>query len=221
MGATERGSAHAFAVPRERRALPAGVDVQDGDRLRRARERARAGQRVAEPARARPPADDGVIENFGGGTCPGGATTTLLTAFTNSLQRDLRRGRAGARGRTRSRRRRTRTASARPIRPRRPGASSRRSRSRSRSRPGGSRSRATSKGTIRSSRSSAIGQDNDLANPLQMALVASAIANRGVMMAPRLVTQIRDPQGRVIREFDPEPYGQPISREDRDGDCAR
>ena len=58
---------------------------------------------------------------------------------------------------------------------------------------------------------SAIGQDNVLANPLQMALVASAIANDGMMMAPRLVTQIRDPQGRIIREFDPESYGQPIS----------
>ena len=58
---------------------------------------------------------------------------------------------------------------------------------------------------------SAIGQDNDLANPLQMALVASAIANRGVMMTPKLVSQIRDPQGRVIREFSDEEYGQPIS----------
>jgi peptidoglycan glycosyltransferase len=59
---------------------------------------------------------------------------------------------------------------------------------------------------------SAIGQDNDLANPLQMALVASAIANGGTMMDPRLVSQIRDPQGRVIRDFAPQVYGQPISK---------
>ena len=30
------------------------------------------------------PLTDGTIQNFGGETCPGGATTTLLTAFTNS-----------------------------------------------------------------------------------------------------------------------------------------
>jgi peptidoglycan glycosyltransferase len=58
---------------------------------------------------------------------------------------------------------------------------------------------------------SAIGQDNVLANPMQMALVASAVANGGIMMRPRLVTEIRDPQGRVIRRFDPEEYGRPIS----------
>jgi penicillin-binding protein A len=60
---------------------------------------------------------------------------------------------------------------------------------------------------------SAIGQDNVLANPLQMVLVASAIANGGTMMEPRLVTQIRDPQGRVIRSFEPTPYGQPITKQ--------
>jgi peptidoglycan glycosyltransferase len=58
---------------------------------------------------------------------------------------------------------------------------------------------------------SAIGQDNDLANPMQMALVASSIANRGIMMQPRLVTEIRDPQGRVIETFEPREYGRPIS----------
>jgi peptidoglycan glycosyltransferase len=36
------------------------------------------------------------------------------------------------------------------------------------------------------------------------------------MMQPRLVTQIRDPQGRVIREFPAEPYGRPISRDTAD-----
>jgi peptidoglycan glycosyltransferase len=60
---------------------------------------------------------------------------------------------------------------------------------------------------------SAIGQDNDLANPLQMALVASAIANGGRMMTPQLVKEVRDPQGRVIRRVDPQEYGRPISPE--------
>jgi peptidoglycan glycosyltransferase len=58
---------------------------------------------------------------------------------------------------------------------------------------------------------SAIGQQSVGANPLQMALVASAIANHGVEMAPRLVTQIRDSAGRVVRTIAPKPYGQPIS----------
>ena len=63
------------------------------------------------------PLTDGTIQNFGGETCPGGATTTLLTAFTNSCNvifgevgLKLERGEA-------LRRRRTRSASARPIRP--------------------------------------------------------------------------------------------------------
>ncbi|MGZ4113852.1 MAG: peptidoglycan D,D-transpeptidase FtsI family protein [Actinomycetota bacterium] len=58
---------------------------------------------------------------------------------------------------------------------------------------------------------SAIGQAQDLANPMQMALVASAIANHGVELRPRLVEQIRDQDGRVVKTFGPEMYGQPIS----------
>ena len=58
---------------------------------------------------------------------------------------------------------------------------------------------------------SAIGLDNDLVNPLQMALMASAVANDGDMMRPRLVTQVRDAQGRVAREFGAEPVGRTIS----------
>jgi len=48
---------------------------------------------------------------------------------------------------------------------------------------------------------SAIGLDNDLVNPMQMALMASAVANGGVMPQPRIVSEIRDSQGRVAREF--------------------
>ena len=58
---------------------------------------------------------------------------------------------------------------------------------------------------------SAIGQQDVLANPMQMALVAGAIANGGVEMQPRLVTQVRDPSGRVVKRFDPVEYGHPIS----------
>jgi penicillin-binding protein A len=58
---------------------------------------------------------------------------------------------------------------------------------------------------------SAIGQQSVGANPLQMALIASAIANGGVEMAPRLVTQVRDSSGRVVKTIPPRVYGQPIS----------
>jgi peptidoglycan glycosyltransferase len=58
---------------------------------------------------------------------------------------------------------------------------------------------------------SAIGQDNVLANPLQMALVSAAVANGGTMMQPQLVQEIRDPKGRVVKRFEPREYGRPIS----------
>jgi peptidoglycan glycosyltransferase len=58
---------------------------------------------------------------------------------------------------------------------------------------------------------SAIGQQSVGANPLQMALVASAIANGGVEMQPRLVTEVRDPSGRVVKSVGPQPFGQAIS----------
>jgi penicillin-binding protein A len=58
---------------------------------------------------------------------------------------------------------------------------------------------------------SAIGQDNVAANPMQMALVAAAIANGGEEMRPRLVSQIRDPSGQVVQTFAPEAYGHPLS----------
>ncbi len=156
------------------------------------------------------PLTDETIQNFGGGTCPGGATTTLLTAFTNScnvifgevglqLGPDVLSEQAHAYGFCPTDPPEE-TGCLEPTIPftipfatgRFPIAS-------------------YFEGNDPLVAISAIGQDNVLANPLQMALVASAIANRGVMMTPRLVTQIRDPQGRIIREFDPEPYGQPIS----------
>ncbi len=60
---------------------------------------------------------------------------------------------------------------------------------------------------------SAIGQQDVAANPLQMALVAGAIANDGVEMQPRLVTEARDPSGRVIAEFQPQEFSRPLSSE--------
>jgi peptidoglycan glycosyltransferase len=58
---------------------------------------------------------------------------------------------------------------------------------------------------------SAIGQFDVAANPLQMALVAGAIANGGVEMRPQLVLEVRDPEGGVLKSFQPQFYGRPIS----------
>jgi penicillin-binding protein A len=60
---------------------------------------------------------------------------------------------------------------------------------------------------------SAIGQRDVRVNVLHMALIAGAIGNEGTMMVPRLAREIRDSKGRVIREFGPQAYGDPMSSE--------
>jgi peptidoglycan glycosyltransferase len=44
-----------------------------------------------------------------------------------------------------------------------------------------------------------------------MALIASAVANGGTLVAPHLVSEVRDSQGRVIREFDGDELGRVMS----------
>jgi peptidoglycan glycosyltransferase len=58
---------------------------------------------------------------------------------------------------------------------------------------------------------SAVGQADVAANPLQMAMVASAIANHGEEMQPQIVREIRDPSGGTIQSFRPKVFGSPIS----------
>ena len=59
---------------------------------------------------------------------------------------------------------------------------------------------------------SAIGLDNDLTNPLHLALIAAAIGNGGTMYEPRLVTEVRDAiTGQTLRTFAPSVYGHPLS----------
>jgi peptidoglycan glycosyltransferase len=48
-----------------------------------------------------------------------------------------------------------------------------------------------------------IGQGDVAVTPLQMATVAGAIANGGVLMAPHVVREIRDLDGRVVRRIGP------------------
>lgn len=53
---------------------------------------------------------------------------------------------------------------------------------------------------------SAIGQQDVSATALQMALVASAVANNGVIVGPHVMSQIRDSQGRLVRSWKPKPW---------------
>lgn len=48
-----------------------------------------------------------------------------------------------------------------------------------------------------------IGQNEVAATPLQMALVAAAVANDGVLMKPHVVSEIRDVRGRAVTVIDP------------------
>ncbi len=50
----------------------------------------------------------------------------------------------------------------------------------------------------------AIGQGALEATPLQMATVESAVVNGGTLYKPEIAWQVRDPQGHVIRTFDPQ-----------------
>ncbi|QHC21076.1 peptidoglycan D,D-transpeptidase FtsI family protein [Streptomyces sp. GS7] len=58
---------------------------------------------------------------------------------------------------------------------------------------------------------SGIGQFNDQATPLQMAMVASAIANGGDLKTPQLVDQLTDGGGNTVQKNSPKTYHQVMS----------
>ncbi len=57
----------------------------------------------------------------------------------------------------------------------------------------------------------AFGQGEVLASPLEMALVASAVANDGKMMKPYIVDKVISAKGSVLRTASPSVWAQPIS----------
>ena len=59
----------------------------------------------------------------------------------------------------------------------------------------------------------AIGQERLLATPLQMAMVAAAVANGGRLMKPQIWNRVIDPDGRVADRLDPSEYSRPLSAE--------
>lgn len=161
------------------------------------------------------PLTDETIQNFGGGSCPGGATTTLLTAFTNSC--NVIFGEVGLEvGAERLADQAHAFGFCQTDPPEETGCLDPTIPFEIPFATGRFPVASYFEGNDPLVAISAIGQDNVLANPLQMALIASAIANGGTMMQPRLVKEIRDPQGRVIRDFPAELYGQTISPDTAD-----
>ncbi|MDQ3980700.1 MAG: penicillin-binding protein 2 [Actinomycetota bacterium] len=53
---------------------------------------------------------------------------------------------------------------------------------------------------------SAIGQQDVQTTPLQMALIAAAIGNGGVIMTPHLMSEVRNSEGVVIKSYEPRPW---------------
>ncbi|MET9678958.1 peptidoglycan D,D-transpeptidase FtsI family protein [Streptomyces coeruleorubidus] len=60
---------------------------------------------------------------------------------------------------------------------------------------------------------SSIGQFNTAATPLQMAMVASAVANDGKLMKPYMVDKLQAPNVDTIEQTEPEELSQPMSPE--------
>ena len=61
-----------------------------------------------------------------------------------------------------------------------------------------------------------IGQSSILATPIQMALVASTIANDGVMMQPKLVNEIVDMDGNTIKKVSSKKYNEVMTKAQAD-----
>ncbi len=61
---------------------------------------------------------------------------------------------------------------------------------------------------------SGIGQFDVKATPLQMALVAAAIANNGIIMEPHLMAELRDQQGGLVEQYRPRVWRQVLSTRD-------
>jgi peptidoglycan glycosyltransferase len=57
----------------------------------------------------------------------------------------------------------------------------------------------------------AIGQERLLATPIQIAMVAAAVANKGKLMKPQIWNRVVNTDGSVTKRLNPEVYSEPIS----------
>ena len=60
----------------------------------------------------------------------------------------------------------------------------------------------------------AIGQGTTLVTPFHMALIASTIANDGVLMTPYVIDRIENHQGELVSQYAPTKYGQLLTTEE-------
>lgn len=60
----------------------------------------------------------------------------------------------------------------------------------------------------------AIGQGDTLVTPLHMALIASTVANGGILMKPYYIARVETVQGELVSETDPSAYGELMSVEE-------
>lgn len=60
----------------------------------------------------------------------------------------------------------------------------------------------------------AIGQGKTLVTPMHMALVASAIANDGILMTPYVIDYTRNDKGDIVKQYEPVEYGMLLSERD-------
>jgi cell division protein FtsI/penicillin-binding protein 2 len=53
-------------------------------------------------------------------------------------------------------------------------------------------------------------------SPLHGAMIGATLANDGVMMQPSIIERVETPSGRVLQQFDPEPYRRVVSKQTAD-----
>src|SRR5689334_1260439 len=56
----------------------------------------------------------------------------------------------------------------------------------------------------------AFGQGTMVVSPVEMARIAASVANKGRMMQPQYVREVKDPDGRTVRSYSPTLMGRPI-----------
>lgn len=61
-----------------------------------------------------------------------------------------------------------------------------------------------------------IGQGETQITPLHMSLIASAIANKGILMKPYIVDHVENYEGRNVKNYEPEEYKRLLSKKDCD-----